>query len=165
VDSARSGRSAALAAAALAFASAAVSVYWTLGGTGLLDTVGGEIERLARERSAPAVAVIAATAVAKLLAGALALGLPRSDRRPLLLAAIGGGALLALYGAVLVVAGALVLAGAIDPSDPVDEYALRWHVFVWDMWFVLWGVALALAGVLASRRQAATDASASTARS
>jgi hypothetical protein len=165
VDSARSGRSAALAAAALAFASAAVSVYWTLGGTGLLDTVGGEIERLARERSAPAVAVIAATAVAKLLAGALALALPRSDRRPLFLAAIGGGALLALYGAVLVVAGALVLAGAIDPSDPVDEYALRWHVFVWDMWFVLWGVALALAGVLARRRQAATDASASTARS
>jgi uncharacterized protein DUF3995 len=165
VDSARSGRLAALAAAALAFASAAVSLYWTLGGTGLLDTVGGEIERLARERSAPAVAVIAATAVAKLLAGALALALPRSDRRPLFLAAIGGGALLALYGAVLVVAGALVLAGAIDPSDPVDEYALRWHVFVWDMWFVLWGVALALAGVLARRRQAATDASASTARS
>jgi hypothetical protein len=111
------------------------------------------------------VAVIAATAVAKLLAGALALALPRSDRRPLFLVAIGGGALLALYGAVLVVAGALVLAGAIDPSDPVDEYALRWHVFVWDMWFVLWGVALALAGVLARRRQAATDASASTARS
>jgi hypothetical protein len=165
VDSARSGRSAALAAAALAFASAGVSVYWTLGGTGLLDAVGGEIERLARERSAPAVAVIAATAVAKLLAGALALALPRSDRRPLFLVAIGGGALLALYGAVLVVAGALVLAGAIDPSDPVDEYALRWHVFVWDMWFVLWGVALALAGVLARRRQAATDASASTARS
>jgi Protein of unknown function (DUF3995) len=165
VDSARSGRSAALAAAALAFAAAAVSLYWTLGGTGLLDAVGGEIERLARERSAPAVAVIAATAVAKLLAGALALALPRSDRRPLFLVAIGGGALLALYGAVLVVAGALVLAGAIDPSDPVDEYALRWHVFVWDMWFVLWGVALALAGVLARRRQAATDASASTARS
>ena len=143
---ARSGRSAALAAAALAFASAAVSLYWTLGGTGLLDTVGGEIERLARERSAAAIAVVGATAVAKLLAGALALALLRSDRRPLFRAAIGGCALLALYGGVLVVAGALVLAGAIDSSEPVDEYALRWHVFLWDMWFLVWGAALALAG-------------------
>jgi len=146
VSWARSGRSAALAAAALAFASAAVSLYWTLGGTGLLDTVGGEIERLARERSAAAIAVVGATAVAKLLAGALALALLRSDRRPLFRAAIGGGALLALYGGVLVVAGALVLAGAIDSSVPVDEYALRWHVFLWDMWFLVWGAALALAG-------------------
>jgi hypothetical protein len=146
VSWARSGRSAALAAAALAFASAAVSLYWTLGGTGLLDTVGGEIERLARERSAAAIAVVGATAVAKLLAGALALALLRSDRRPLFRAAIGGGALLALYGGVLVVAGALVLAGAIDSSEPVDEYALRWHVFLWDMWFLVWGAALALAG-------------------
>jgi hypothetical protein len=146
VSWARSGRSAALAAAALAFASAAVSLYWTLGGTGLLDTVGGEIERLARERSAAAIAVVGATAVAKLLAGALALALLRSDRRPLVRAAIGGGALLALYGGVLVVAGALVLAGAIDSSEPVDEYALRWHVFLWDMWFLVWGAALALAG-------------------
>jgi hypothetical protein len=146
VSWARSGRSAALAAAALAFASAAVSLYWTLGGTGLLDTVGGEIERLSRERSAAAIAVVGATAVAKLLAGALALALLRSDRRPLFRAAIGGGALLALYGGVLVVAGALVLAGAIDSSEPVDEYALRWHVFLWDMWFLVWGAALALAG-------------------
>jgi hypothetical protein len=146
VSWARSGRSAALAAAALAFASAAVSLYWTLGGTGLLDTVGGEIERLARERSAAAIAVVGATAVAKLLAGALALALLRSDRRPLFRAAIGGGALLALYGGVLVVAGALVLAGAIDSSEPVDEYALRWHVFLWDMWFLVWGAALAVAG-------------------
>jgi uncharacterized membrane protein len=84
--------------------------------------------------------------VAKLLAGALALALLRSDRRPLFRAAIGGGALLAHYGGVLVVAGALVLAGAIDSSEPVDEYALRWHVFLWDMWFLVWGAALALAG-------------------
>ncbi|MEA2497122.1 MAG: hypothetical protein QOJ29_5033, partial [Thermoleophilaceae bacterium] len=35
-------------AAALAFASAAVSLYWTLGGTALLDTVGGAVEDLAR---------------------------------------------------------------------------------------------------------------------
>jgi hypothetical protein len=54
--------------------------------------------------------------------------------------------LLALYGGVLVLVGALVLAGAIGPAEPVDEHALRWHVFVWDLWFLLWGMALAFAG-------------------
>jgi hypothetical protein len=57
----------------LALASAAVRLYWTVGGTALLDTVGGEI----------------------------------------------------------------------DPSGDVDEHALRRHVFVWDLWFFVWGVALA----------------------
>jgi hypothetical protein len=42
----------ALAAAVLAFASAAVTAFWLLGGTLGLDTVGGEIEEQARERSA-----------------------------------------------------------------------------------------------------------------
>ena len=36
---------AAVIAASLGAASAAMSVYWALGGTALLDTVGGEIER------------------------------------------------------------------------------------------------------------------------
>jgi Protein of unknown function (DUF3995) len=134
----------ALVAASLAFASAAVSLYWLLGGTGLLDTVGGEIEELARERSAAALAGLGATVLAKAAAGALALALLRPRRR--LAGAAGvGGVLLALYGGVLVLVGALVLAGAIAPSEPVDRHALRWHVFVWDLWFVVWGVALAVA--------------------
>ncbi|MDQ5834476.1 MAG: hypothetical protein M3550_15700 [Actinomycetota bacterium] len=41
-------------AAALAFASAAVTLFWTLGGTLGLDTVGGQLEELARARSAGA---------------------------------------------------------------------------------------------------------------
>jgi hypothetical protein len=61
-----------------------------------------------------------------------------------LLATMAGTGL-ALYGGVLVIAGALVLAGAIDPEGDVDEYALRWHVFLWDLWFVVWGVALVAA--------------------
>lgn len=38
-------------AAVLAFASAAVTLFWTLGGTVGLDTVGGHLEELARARS------------------------------------------------------------------------------------------------------------------
>lgn len=135
---------AALVAAALAFASAAVSLYWTLGGTALLDTVGGTFEELARERSAGALALGAVVVVAKVGAGLVALAL-RRPRRRLAVLALAGGVLVALYGGVLVCVGALVLAGVIVPSEPVDRYALRWHVFVWDLWFVVWGIALALA--------------------
>ena len=66
---------AAYAAAVLAFASAAVSAYWTLGGTVLLDTVGGTIERLARERSAPAILLGIVVVLVKVAGGLLALAM------------------------------------------------------------------------------------------
>jgi len=53
--------------------------------------------------------------------------------------------LLVLYGGVYVLVGGLVLGGVITPSEPVDRHGLRWHVFVWDLWFLLWGLALGLA--------------------
>jgi Protein of unknown function (DUF3995) len=144
---------AAVPAAILAFASAAVTAYWLLGGTAGLDTVGGQVEEQARERTTLALVALTVTLVAKLAAGALALALanPRTRRRRLL-GALGlvGGAGLALYGGVLVVAGAIALAGVGDSSGR-DEHALRWHVFFWDPWFFVWGVALALAAVRARR--------------
>ena len=97
--------------------------------------------------------MLAVTLVAKLAAGALALRLaaaqPARLERTL---GLVGGVGLALYGGVLVVAGALVLADVLDPAGPRDGYALRWHVFFWDLWFLVWGVALALAALRARRR-------------
>jgi hypothetical protein len=153
----RRGRRAARLAAGLAFASAALSVYWTAGGTLLLDTVGGAIEDLARERSLGAVALGTATVLLKVAAGILALALvrvPRTGRRRrfLLVANGAASAILCLWGGANVVVGALVLAGAITPSADVDRHALRWHVFVWDMWFLVWGIALAVAVAAARRR-------------
>ena len=51
-----------------------------------------------------------------------------------------------------VAVGSLVVAGAKAPAEDVDEHALRWQVFVWDLWFLLWGLALALAIVRFRRR-------------
>jgi hypothetical protein len=62
----------------------------------------------------------------------------------LLVAGWGGAALLSLYG-VLVVVEALVVGGAIVPSGSVDWLALRWHLFLWEPWFFLWGVSLGVA--------------------
>jgi hypothetical protein len=51
--------------------------------------------------------------------------------------------------------GALALTGVFGtPSDPT---ALRWHVLVWDMWFLLWGALLLVAALCRRRlRRAAT---------
>lgn len=154
----RSRRWPAWAAAVLALASALVSLYWTAGGTALLDTVGGAIEDLARERSPGSLALGGGTVLLKAIAGALALALavarPRASavrRRVLLLANGAASAILCLWGGANVAVGALVLSGAITPATDVDRRALRWHVFVWDLWFLVWGVVLALAVVRARR--------------
>jgi hypothetical protein len=47
----RSMRAAAYTAAGLAFASASTTTYWLFGGTALLYTLVGSVERLARDRS------------------------------------------------------------------------------------------------------------------
>lgn len=144
------GAVSAYAAAVVAFGYALVSLYWAVGGRGLVSTVGGYVEQFAdRGGPVPVVVAVAAT-VAKVAGGLLALALVcrwgQAIRRSWLLAgAAAAGALLVLYGAVNVAAGALVLSGAIHPSGPVDRTALRWHVGVWDLWFLVWGILLLVA--------------------
>lgn len=144
------------AAAALAFVSAAFTAYWVGGGDALLSTVGGQFVRLA-ERGGPGVWALGLLVVgAKITAGLLALAVARGwgdlrfQRRARRLATVGG-VLLAGYGGLLVVVGALVLARVIEPSGYVDRTALRWHVAVWDMWFLLWGLLLSSAFLLRRR--------------
>jgi hypothetical protein len=148
----------AYAAAAVAVLYAAVSVYWALGGQALLSTVGGRAEELGRRGGGGAVAVGLLAAGLKLAGALLALALVhpagrRLPQRPLWAVAAAAGGVLVLYGGVLVVAGALVLTGVLTPAGPVDLAALRWHVLVWDAWFLLWGVLLGVA-VLSRRRDA-----------
>ena len=146
------GRWPARAAATLAFASAAVTLLWTLGGTLLLDTVGGAPEDIAREHSLGSFAFGTGVVLLKVTAGLLVLALLRRDagrlrRRGLLIANGAAGAILLAWGGANVVLGGLVLAGVITPDGSVDERSLRWHVFLWDPWFVLWSVLIAVAVV------------------
>jgi hypothetical protein len=119
---------------------------------GVLDTVGGDIERWGRERSADVVVVLWVIVVLKLVgAGAplifVGVGhLPawtRSRRTRALgwAAAVG----LTVYGGVLSVAGWLIEAGVVDAADDADEHALAWHAYFWDPWFALWGGAFVVA--------------------
>ena len=140
----------AYAAAGAAFAYALVSAYWALGGQGLISTVGGYAAQFARHKGATPVLLALAAAVAKAADGLLALALVRPwgrfiPRGWLLAGSAGASALLVVYGGLNVLLGALVLSGVIHPAGNVDRTALRWHAGVWDLWFLVWGILLALA--------------------
>jgi len=96
--------------------------------------------------------------LAKVLGGLLALALVRPwgrviPRGWLLLGSAAVSVLLVVYGGLNVLLGALVLSGVIHPAGAVDRTALRWHVGVWDLWFLVWGILLSLA-VIGYRRTA-----------
>lgn len=49
-------------------------------------------------------------------------------------------AILTIYGLVLTSVGLLVQAGVIDRGARADQKALTWHAFLWDPWFLIWGL-------------------------
>jgi hypothetical protein len=142
----------AYSAAIAAFGYALEDLYWALGGHALLSTVGGYVEQLARQGGALPVLIVLAATTAKVAGGLLALALVRPwgrvvPRRWLLAGSAGASALLVVYGGVNVLLEALVLCGVIHPAGSVNRTALRWHAGVWDLWFLVWGILLALATI------------------
>ena len=106
----------------------------------------------------PVLAALAA-ALAKAAGGLLALALVRPwgrviPRRWRLAGSAGASAVLVAYGGLNVLAGALALSGVIHPVGGADRTALRWHVWVWDLWFLVWGALLGLATASQWRRSA-----------
>jgi hypothetical protein len=129
---------------------AGISAYWGLGGAALLGTVGGAFQRAGEQGGAGVEAVVWLTVLLKLLAAGLGpvavserLGTRR--RRHVRAAAWVAAVILTLYGGVLSIAGWLVQLGVIAAAAHADHRALRWHAFLWDPWFLAWGVLLAVA--------------------
>ena len=151
---------AAAAASVLGLGSAVVSLGWGLGGTFLLDTVGGAVEQAALAGTPLALAAIVAVVALKVV-GALLPGwavspdgstvYPSARRRLVRTLAWAEALLLTGYGAVMTVGGVLVTTGAIEPAPGADLRAIAWHAYLWDPWFLLWGLAATVA-LLASRR-------------
>ena len=141
----RKGLPAVRAAFVVGMLHAAVSVYWGLGGTWLLDTVGEEA--LARRFDAigiPAVVAVWAAVAVKMIAAVLPLVAldrlagPAWNRIVWILAWVEG-AILTIYGLVCTAVGLLVEADVIHAVQP-DRRALAWHAYLWDPWFLLWGL-------------------------
>jgi hypothetical protein len=137
-------------AAGLGLLHAAFSIYWGLGGTWLLDTIGGALEAGARAGDPLVGALVWAAVAMKLIAviaGLLAVA-PKSRGRPRWLArfvAWAAAIILTLYGGVLTITGLLVQTGIIPAAADADHWALAWHTFLWDPWFLLWGLVLGAA--------------------
>jgi hypothetical protein len=137
-----------------------ISFYWGLGGQLGVDTLGGTLEQMARSRDAAIIAGVWITGFLKVLGALLALALVQEwgkGRRPpralLLLLGWGAAAVLTLYGGLLVVGEALVATGLVRPAY-VDWKPLLWHLYVWDMSFLVWGVLLGLAALQCTRHPA-----------
>lgn len=131
-----------------------------LGGTGLVDMVGGSVARAGRSGAVGVPLVAWAAAAVKLAAAAFPL-LPiraRPGRRRRLLRVLASieAEALAGYGGVLTAVGLLVRARIVHPSLGADQRALAWHAYLWDPWFLLWGLLLA-AALLRMRHQPAAD--------
>lgn len=138
------------ASAACAFLFAAVSFYWGLGGTFALDTVGREALELSRAGDVGLYVAVWLTGFAKVGGGLLALALVQPWGRRyfqhwmLMLAGWGGAALLVLYGVAQISLQVMVSSGLLTPPDDMDWRGFYGHLFLWNPWFVLWGVLLAI---------------------
>lgn len=144
---------------------AAVSIYWALGGMWLVDTLHRSFQEGARTREPGLVLVVWAAAVLKVVAAVLPLvALHRLTRpgwnRLVWVLSWLAAAILTFYGLVNTAAGLLVLWGVIGLSAAADHRTLTWYAYLWDPWFLAWGL-LAAAALLRGRhglRQAADDA-------
>jgi len=152
------------AACGVGLAYAAVSVYWALGGTWLLDTVGGALEQQGRTGNPGIILAVWAAAVLKVIGAIVplaAVGVTSGQatiagRRQVRVRVLAWleAAILTIYGLVLTAAGLLVQSGAIASAASADHRALAWHAYLWDPWFLLWG-ALATAALVRSRQPGA----------
>lgn len=133
------------AVCAVGLLSAGVSAYWGVGGTWLLDTLGGGLERLARDRDAPALFLISVVVALKIVAAVLPILLVSGrasvawTRRLRALAWLEA-AILTLYGLVYTVVGLMVQADVLHAPAGSNQRALAWHTYLWDPWFLVWGL-------------------------
>jgi hypothetical protein len=150
------GLGAAWAAFAVGLLYAAVSVYWGLGGSWLLDTVGASLTQAGRSASALLVLAVWLAVGLKVIASVLPLlavgaGAARVRWLHLIRAlACVEAAILTVYGLNLTAVGVLVQAGLIGTPANADHRALAWHAYLWDPWLLVWGV-LVTAALFRSR--------------
>ncbi len=137
-----------IAAAVVGVAHALPSLYWALGGTALVSTVGAWAADWQRQAPLQVMALLLLIFVLK-LAGAL---LPLANERGRLPAPrvwrglfwAAAGVLVA-YGGVNVVAALAALTGVVAAGPTMDTAALMGHAFLWDPLFLLWGLLLGMA--------------------
>jgi hypothetical protein len=141
-------------ACAWALLFAALSFYWAAGGTAGAETIGEAITRPIRAREPGWIVLLWGTGIAKVLGGLLALALvrPWGRRFPrwlLLVPAWAGGLLMIAYGGANMLEFGLMAAGMLRIPASVGVVAVRWHLVLWEPWWIIGGVLFVAAAWLA----------------
>ncbi|MGI8445889.1 MAG: DUF3995 domain-containing protein [Streptosporangiaceae bacterium] len=95
-----------------------------------------------RGRSADGLWTVVVVKIAAAVLPLLALGRPPASawQRSIRLLAWAEAVVLTSYGLVLTIPGLLIQAGVLHPGRGADRRALEWHAYLWDPWFLLWGL-------------------------
>jgi hypothetical protein len=126
-----------------------MNVYWGFGGTWLLNTVGCPFPVNCNAQGGRALLLVLAwgAAVLKGVASILPfLVLGGADpggrwwSRPLRRMVWAEAGILTLYGLVLTTTELLAVAGVIAIPAGAGYTALAGHAYVWDPWFLVWGI-------------------------
>lgn len=144
-------------AAVLGVVHAGFSLFWALGGTWLLGTVGQWAVQLLQDSPVAAGIGLGAVAVVKVLAALIPVGV-EYGRVPGRLFWRGvswvGGVGLVVYGGVSSGVSSAVLAGWIHSEGGYNHDSMVGHAYLWDPVFFLWGCALVGSLSLARKRSA-----------
>lgn len=141
-----------MVAAALGGIHAGFSLYWAVGGTALVWSLGSDLAASFQGREW----LLAPIGALKLLAAVvpLALAFWRWPARRLTRSACWfGAAVLIIWGGLNTVVANLVLTGAIQPQPDLDRPGMIGHAWLWDPLFLAWGAAVAI-GLHTTRRRA-----------
>ncbi|WP_294084990.1 DUF3995 domain-containing protein [Sphaerobacter sp.] len=139
------------AASAWALIFSAQSFYHAAGGTAGAETIGPAIAEHVLAREPLWVAAMWITGGLKVAAALLGLALVRPwgrhlPRWLLLVAGWGAVAVMAVYeGAASLAQHALMVAGVIDIPAGLGPTAARWHLALWDPWWLLGGILFGVA--------------------
>jgi uncharacterized protein DUF3995 len=128
---------------------AAVSFYWAAGGAAGADTIGPAIAQMAVARDPGFITVLWATGALKAAGVLVALALTLSwggifPRWLLLVAGWAGCVFLTLYGAASTLQHGLMLASVQRVPAGLGITAARWHLLLWDPWWVVGGILFGL---------------------
>lgn len=133
----RRGQSCLMLAAVVGSLHAASSLYWSLGGDWLLNTLGARIVSAVE----PFRWVLLPIGLAKLIAAWVPLTQLTQRKRARWVMYLGA-ACLVLWGGINTVIGQLVLWGIVVPDGGYDREGMIGHAYLWDPLFLVWGISL-----------------------